>query len=148
MSDKAPEKADFTSLKADIQSGIPQNIQAALEQVWDIEQWKLMSSPERLDLVRTLMRVCEKVNKVDTGMWQQVCCFMMELEPDFALDLFEWMLSHPDAEVNVRAKKMLTQGSNFARKATLGRATNFLSFIREKDAMIADELARGWNLSA
>ncbi len=148
MSNQPREKADLSTVKADILSGDPQNIQAALEQVWDIEQWKLMSSPERLDLMRTLMSVCDKDKKVDTGYWQQVCYFMMELEPDFALDLLEWMFTHPDPEMYDRAAKMLTQGSQFASKASLGRAKTFLTFLQAKEPTMASHLAREWGLAA
>ena len=89
MNTSPAEKPDLCTLKADLQSGDPQNIASALDQVWELSKWQAMSSPERQDLVRTVMAACEPVNKINAGYWQQIAYFMMELEPDFSLDLLE-----------------------------------------------------------
>lgn len=136
------EEIDLATIKADIQSGEPQNIEAALQQVWNIESWQAMSSAERVDLVQTLMNVCSPDKKVNTGYWQQIGHFMMELEPDSALDLFEWMFSHPDKEMYERAAKMLTQG--LPCQPSPERKARFFAFLRTKEPRIASDLEKHW----
>jgi hypothetical protein len=134
---------DPNVLKKDIQSGVPANIEAALDQLSGAEQWQALSSAERVDLVQTLMEVCSRGAKISDAYWQTIGYSMMTLEPDFSLDIFEWMLTNEDKNVVERARKILTQGAIF--RPSSERKERFAVFLRSRDPSILGSLERCWN---
>lgn len=109
---KSPsEGIDLSTIKADILSGDPQNIQSALDQLQDFEQWKAMGSRERVGLADALKSVCGQNKKVGIECWKYLAEILIQLEPDYSIEFLEWMWAHPDPEMKKTAQAIQNEAA-------------------------------------